>query len=176
MFPVTDREEALPGVSPATIVGTPPETREPGFRWAPPSGAFVTVVLWLAGVLLVMLAMGRALRRLWGITLRARPLEDAAWTDLVDAVSRKSRWRRRVTLRASDEIEVPMTWGAWRPVVLLPTRANTWDDRARRSVLTHELAHVERGDWLRHMAGQRPSPKGRDRTACPACRGRWFGG
>jgi hypothetical protein len=41
-----------------------------------------------------------------------------------------------------------MTWGFGRPVLMLPTEAQNWPEDRLRSVLLHEAAHIERGDWL----------------------------
>jgi TonB family protein len=41
-----------------------------------------------------------------------------------------------------------MTWGLRTPQLLLPAAANHWPDTRVRVVLTHELAHVARYDWL----------------------------
>jgi TonB family protein len=39
-----------------------------------------------------------------------------------------------------------MTFGLFRPAVLLPSDSAAWPDSRRRTVLLHELAHVRRGD------------------------------
>ena len=81
---------------------------------------------------------------------------------------RLRRWRRAcmasaVTL-ADDEVETlaragaevryvtglrqPITFGAWRPVVLLPAALQCQPEPLRRAVLVHELWHVRRRDWF----------------------------
>jgi TonB family protein len=41
-----------------------------------------------------------------------------------------------------------MTWGAIRPVILLPTYVDGWSEEQRDVVIRHERAHIERRDWL----------------------------
>jgi len=57
-----------------------------------------------------------------------------------------------VRLLCSDCSLAPLTWGHWRPDVLLPLAATTWDDERATVVLRHELAHVRRRDWLIQIA------------------------
>ena len=47
-----------------------------------------------------------------------------------------------------------VTWGAWRPKVILPAGATAWPDDRVRVVLCHELAHIQRGDWLTQMGAE----------------------
>ncbi len=61
---------------------------------------------------------------------------------------------RSVELREHAESVVPLTWGIWRPVVLLPKLARKWDEPMRRAVLLHELAHVQRGDVACQVLGR----------------------
>jgi TonB family protein len=42
---------------------------------------------------------------------------------------------------------MPITWGVFRPQILLPEAAKTWTPERRRIVLCHELAHISRNDW-----------------------------
>jgi TonB family protein len=46
---------------------------------------------------------------------------------------------------------MPMTYGIWRPVVLLPEDAAAWGGDLRRAVLLHEVAHVRRADVATQM-------------------------
>jgi hypothetical protein len=41
-----------------------------------------------------------------------------------------------------------VTWGFRQPKVILPASAAGWPDDRIRIVLTHEIAHIRRGDWL----------------------------
>src|SRR5262249_15806806 len=41
----------------------------------------------------------------------------------------------------------PITWGIFRPVVMLPADCSGETTSRRRSALLHELAHIRRGDW-----------------------------
>ena len=44
-------------------------------------------------------------------------------------------------------MSIPFTWGALRPVVLLPRATESWSLRHRQVVLQHELVHIRRNDW-----------------------------
>ena len=63
-------------------------------------------------------------------------------------------WERPVSVRRSDAVTVPMVWGLFRPVILLPADADEWEPERRRAVLLHELAHIQRQDWLMQMMAQ----------------------
>ena len=48
----------------------------------------------------------------------------------------------------SDEVASPVTFGARRPVILLPAAFPEMDARMQEAILCHEMLHVERRDWL----------------------------
>ncbi|MEZ4316251.1 MAG: M56 family metallopeptidase [Myxococcota bacterium] len=55
-------------------------------------------------------------------------------------------------LFTSDELAAPITWGLFRPVVVLPSAAASWPAPHRAAALAHERAHIARFDWAVHLA------------------------
>jgi len=48
----------------------------------------------------------------------------------------------------SEEVSSPVTFGARRPVILLPAGFPELASRMQQAILCHEMLHVERRDWL----------------------------
>jgi beta-lactamase regulating signal transducer with metallopeptidase domain len=103
----------------------------------------VTAV-WLSGaaaLALFFLATHMRCRRDYQSSL---PVESASVREWL----REHPTRRKVAIRQSDKIAAPLTYGIFRPVVLLPKNTD-WTDTARlRYVLAHEFTHVRRFDIL----------------------------
>lgn len=59
-----------------------------------------------------------------------------------------SEHSRRIEIRQSDKIISPLTYGIWRPVILLPKAMDYTDTTRLKYVLTHELIHIKRFDML----------------------------
>ncbi len=55
---------------------------------------------------------------------------------------------RKIQIRQSDRISAPLTYGIFRPVVLLPKQTDWTDETRLCYVLTHEFAHIRRFDTL----------------------------
>ncbi|MBM4087106.1 MAG: M56 family metallopeptidase, partial [Planctomycetes bacterium] len=89
-----------------------------------------------------VLLMGTA--RVWRLTRQSTAITEPVWSSLLNELAST----RRVRLLGSEQALIPMTWGVWRPVILLPSGAGDWPAERRRVVLTHELAHVRRLDYL----------------------------
>lgn len=104
--------------------------------------------LWLAGVLLQLLRLGRAHGRL--AAWRRRSLAVTAGADLALAAgcARVLGLSRRVALRISAETSGAAACGLWWPVVLLPPDWQRWSAETKRAVLLHELGHHASWDPL----------------------------
>ena len=83
----------------------------------------------------------------WYISARAHDFNDPI--DPLPATG-----NQKFGVRLSDKITVPMVWGIFRPVILLPIGAANWQTEQLRAVLFHELAHIKRRDWGLQMIAQ----------------------
>ncbi len=59
-----------------------------------------------------------------------------------------------MTLLESTHPSLLVTWGLARPKVILPAAAAAWTDERARVVLSHELAHIRRGDWIVQLSAE----------------------
>ena len=141
-FSSTGRDvQAVPGAQASEI--SPPSRR-----------ALFVGAVWIAGALgsLSILLIGFA--RLSWIAARCRRIEDGPWTRLADEIAGQYGLRRSVALLQSDHPTLLVTWGFARPKVVLPATATAWTEDRARVVLSHELAHIRRGDWLIQMIAE----------------------
>lgn len=146
-----------------------PETLPPRSRGVVPAAALATpdwtfwaLMLWVAGILAATLRPALGMLRLRRLTRWARPVLDDSWAVAMDDARRETGVKAGVRMLESSEVRSPMTFGLWRPVIVLPETARGWSAERRRVVLLHELVHVRRADWLFRM------------MALAACSLHWF--
>jgi beta-lactamase regulating signal transducer with metallopeptidase domain len=100
---------------------------------------------WLSGVGLALLPL------VIGILANLRfrwcsPVLSGEWDGLLSGLSRQVGLRRKVSLLSAGPQQMPMTFGTWRPCVVLPADASDWSVERREIVLLHELSHIARHD------------------------------
>jgi beta-lactamase regulating signal transducer with metallopeptidase domain len=61
---------------------------------------------------------------------------------------------KKTIVKISGDIESPLTWGNLVPVILLPQRSTYWPKHELTMVMMHELAHIQRRDWLSQLLAQ----------------------
>ena len=123
------RSSSVSRVAPVRSVALPTAVKpvaEP-VNWIP--------LVWLLGATLVLARFGVGTAFVWLRTRRAQPMPTPGMS-------------HRVRVLDAGRGAMPMTWGIFRPAVLLPTEAAAWPAERLRVVLLHELAHVARHDWL----------------------------
>lgn len=109
---------------------------------APP----IIEIVWAGGVVIslgIITALHLRSRRELSAAL---PLNDSEINSRISA----QRLRRRITVKVSDRVTSPLTYGVIDPVIILP-KALPADSEEMRFVLAHELVHIRRFDALLKM-------------------------
>ncbi len=126
------------------ITSTPVVSKsQPAVNWPK-----VLSMLWLAGIVLITLRLVISRSRLARLVRRAAKVDDAQWRIEVREIAVLLGVRRPVALLQSQETEVPLTSGSWRPKIILSPDYLEWSGLRREAILRHELAHIRRWDTL----------------------------
>jgi beta-lactamase regulating signal transducer with metallopeptidase domain len=108
------------------------------------------LLVWLAGMFLAVayfsLSYWHCLR---GFKASA-PLDDATAERLALCLPPLSL-KRHVTIRLADRIASPLTFGVWRPCILLPRNMDLSDTHTLQYVLAHEFIHIKQGDQIKKL-------------------------
>jgi bla regulator protein BlaR1 len=109
------------------------------------------------GMVLLVLASGAVLRLAWlalGIAKLTRCRRSAHRYEPLPNVIQEIQRRLDVEPEfcLSNEIQGPVTFGIWRPVILLPPRCLEMDADHHQAIASHELLHVARRDWAFNLA------------------------
>ena len=109
--------------------------------------------LWIIGIGVSMLRLALEAMQLARLARAAEPMADRQ-LQIAGDVARTLCLQRPIQLLRSPQGIIPVTWGIRRPRVLLPACADDWPDDRTRAVLAHELAHINRGDWMVHVLAE----------------------
>jgi beta-lactamase regulating signal transducer with metallopeptidase domain len=109
--------------------------------------------VWLAGLFLTLLPIAVAQIRIRFFARRARPAS-FRWARLIETTPSISPFAGRIRIIESSETTMPMTWGVFRPTLLVPAGGDGRPDWQCRDILLHELAHVDRRDCLTQLIAQ----------------------
>lgn len=105
---------------------------------------------WLAGAVLLLMAVMviyyKSLREL----RTALPLRGGH--PVIEAWLEKHPLRRKLSILTYDRIDTPLTYGIWRPKIILPKSLDTGNESAMEYILTHEYMHIRHFDAIWKMA------------------------
>lgn len=105
------------------------------------------LALWIIGVLTQLPPLVAERRHLRNLLNDSRSA-DSLLQEHCDELARAAGLRRCPQLRVSGHVVAPMVAGWWRPVILWPDESGLSPDETQLA-LTHELAHLKRGDlWF----------------------------
>jgi len=110
------------------------------------------LIAWLTGAVLFLARLAGGMARVHGLRRRSTSAPPSV-TREVEVLAVRLGITRLPEVRVSGDAGMPLTFGALKPVVLLPCRfADDLPAEQVRLVLAHELAHVARHDYLVNLA------------------------
>jgi len=136
----------VPAIRQISAAAHAPRDRRPDIDWR--LLGMGLAALWAGGVAVVgcqTLLTPPALRRLYRNSEPGR-LSEAEMKALAGRVGLSGTWTLRISTQ--DDLPTALTWGAFKPVILLPREAKSWRPDRLDAVLLHELAHVRRRDGV----------------------------
>lgn len=104
----------------------------------------VLAFVWGIGVVCFGLRLALAYVYMRRVSMRALPAEEyviALTENLADQFN-----VRAPRAMVSKEVSQPMLWGIRRATIVLPASHHSWSRQELVMILTHELAHIQRGD------------------------------
>ncbi|MBV8550013.1 MAG: TonB family protein [Acidobacteriaceae bacterium] len=104
------------------------------------------LAIWATGAFLALAPVLIGHLRVLRMARRAAPLADQCWKDALDEGCSQLGIRKKPDLLISVQPVMPLTFGMRRPRILLPAECLEWTPLRRRTVLLHEMAHVQRRD------------------------------
>jgi beta-lactamase regulating signal transducer with metallopeptidase domain len=109
-------------------------------------------LVWAAGALAVFASLIVSVARVSRIRRNGVPLPDIR--TLAGTLAAEAGITRTVEVLEHEAIAAPFTCGLWRPAIVLPCDARTWDEADLRRAIVHELEHVRRHDWVVQLAAR----------------------
>ena len=123
--------------SPSPVLGADAASYDSSSNWL--------LYLWAAialGIFLWFVVVHIRTRRIYGFAVPVQDERVLSW------VRKNALKRRRVKIRVSADITAPLTYGLFRPVILLPKSAESTGQTSLEHMLTHEMVHIRRLDVL----------------------------
>ena len=150
LTPVADKTQVIPVISDVPVL--PPKSTASGTTaFAPKPGVPALdpwVVIWLIGVLGCTVFFAAAYFKCRGEFRTSLPVG----SDYAKRWLQNHRLCRPVTIRQSDRISAPLTYGVFRPVILMPKITDWADEETLAYVLEHEYVHICRLDAVTKLA------------------------
>jgi len=106
------------------------------------------IVLWSSVLTFLLTRILLGLCGAYRLTRQGEKISDSPWQRLLHRLLKAISLKRKVSLLSHKKVNVPITWGIIKPVVIMPDESRKWTKGQCSSALFHELSHIKRGDFL----------------------------
>jgi beta-lactamase regulating signal transducer with metallopeptidase domain len=114
----------------------------------------LALIVWLSGAIVALIALFASTLRVLRMQRLSTPVHSGPLVELIAQLARRLNLARAPRLHMGDAHAMPMVWGLFRPVLLLPSGAVKWPQSRLQAVILHELAHVRRRDALTQLLAE----------------------
>jgi beta-lactamase regulating signal transducer with metallopeptidase domain len=113
------------------------------FHWA-----FWALLIWAAGIIVSFLRViiGRII--MLHIDRGECLNENKLYRKMLKQLSKRMGVDKEILLLKSTKCGVPFTTNVLKPIIVMPSEVENWQLEKTRAVLSHELAHIRRNDFL----------------------------
>jgi beta-lactamase regulating signal transducer with metallopeptidase domain len=127
----------------AVILQMSAQTSIRNFHWS-----FWVLIIWVTGIFVSYsrVVIGRI--SIICMNNRGRLSESREYGQMLKQLSKRMGIDKEVVVRKSSRCRIPFTSDVFRPIVVLPVQTENWREDKIRAVLSHELAHIRRKDYL----------------------------
>ena len=139
--PTTKGPQAV-GMLPTEIAGQ--MATMPGNISNAASPVSVWVIVWAVGVLVCALVFAIAYWKCRQEFQTSLPIDNG----FIQNWLKSHRLKRSISVRQSSRFSAPLTYGVFRPVILLPTSTEWANTKVLQYVLAHEYVHIRRFDSI----------------------------
>jgi bla regulator protein BlaR1 len=110
---------------------------------------YYIVSAWLVGMLVFILRFLCGLGYVFHLRSGAMAIREDYWKERINKLSHKMGVRSTIKLAESVLVKTPMVIGHLKPLILLPVGTiNALSPREVEAILSHEMAHIVRNDYL----------------------------
>lgn len=106
------------------------------------------VAIWSVGLIVLLSRIFFGLYGAHRLTRQGQRISGSSWRQLLNRFLEAISIKRKISLFSHKNVNIPLTWGVIKPVVILPAESRNWTQDQRSSALFHELSHIKRGDFL----------------------------
>lgn len=119
------------------------ENIHPAYSGTETPHAFLTLeTVWVAGMIIMGIFFVVCYLKSYKEFQSSLPIENSYLSSWLNA----HRLKRSISIRQSDRIAAPLTYGIFHPVILLPKKTDWENDKQLEFILEHEYIHIRRFD------------------------------
>ena len=110
------------------------------------------VQFWFLGAMLFLVKLGASLADIRNIRQKRHDPANLFWQELLEKQIKLLRLDKPVKVLKSIHVDMPMTYGVWKPVILVPAALFLQLTPCQlEAIIAHELAHIKRHDYLLNL-------------------------